>query len=447
MVTIYPARSCGEEMSFSDALVKARESSEGLKAAREEIQQRKYEKAAAAGLFLPRAQLGMRYTHIDDPIIIDLNDIRGAMMRLHPAVPSTMFPSFELTVQNDEFLKGNISAAWPVFTGGQIIAANRAADSLLTDAKEKQRSTESLLVSDLVRRYFGLLCARQISRVQGEVLEGMEQHLRDARSLEENGMISRGERLHAEVARAEADREYKRSVRDEELSQEALNIMLNTTEAVKPSTNLFLLKRLEPIDHFLEAAVERNPVLRQISAQKRAAHQSYMKEIGSMLPQISLFGQYELLRRDLTLLEPRWAVGVGLSLPIFEGGSRLNRIASARSIESRAASVRAQAGKDVELLVRKRYQEVNKSLEQFQMLETTLGSAEEYLRIRRRSFEEGYATSTDVVDARLALARVKVGRLAAALQFDVALAELLEACGISEEFENFRKHADMEVSF
>jgi hypothetical protein len=30
-------------------------------------------------------------------------------------------------------------------------------------------------------------------------------------------MISKGEKAHAEVARAEAEREYKRAVRDEEL--------------------------------------------------------------------------------------------------------------------------------------------------------------------------------------------------------------------------------------
>lgn len=442
-----PLQSSGEEMSFPEALKRLNERSDALKAARQETEQRKYEKAAARGLYFPRVQFGMKYTQIDDPIVIDLNDIRSVILKLHPAVPSSGIPSFELAVQDDKFLKGNINAVWPVFTGGQIIAANKAAKSLLADAKEKQRSTESVLAGDLVKRYFGLKCAGKVRAVREEVLEGMEQHLHDARSLEENGMISKGERLHAEVARAEADREYKRSVRDEELAQTALNIMLSETEPVEPTTSLFLVKKYEPLEYFLTVARERNPILKQIGAQKEAAHQSYMKEIGAILPQLSLFGQYELHRHDLTVMEPEWAVGIGVTLPLFEGGSRVNKIGSAKSVESRVGYLEAQAEKDIEVLVEKRYQELGKALEQFEMLETSLASAQEHLRIRKRSFEEGYAMSTDVVDAQLALSKVQIGRLASAYDFDVALAELLEACGISERFEDFRAHADMEVFF
>ena len=50
-----------------------------------------------------------------------------------------------------------------------------------------------------------------------------------------------------------------------------------------------------------------------------------------------------------------------------------------------------------------------------------------------------------LADARLALARVEVERLAAAHDFDVALAELLSACGRSADFERYRSSADQEV--
>ena len=55
--------------------------------------------------------------------------------------------------------------------------------------------------------------------------------------------------------------------------------------------------------------------------------------------------------------------------------------------------------------------------------------------MRTRAFEEGLATSLDVVDARLSLSRVELERLAAAYEFDVALADLLEASGQGARFE------------
>jgi outer membrane protein TolC len=86
-----------------------------------------------------------------------------------------------------------------------------------------------------------------------------------------------------------------------------------------------------------------------------------------------------------------------------------------------------------------------KALEQYEALETSGKFAEEYLRIRKSAFAEGYATSLDVVDAELALSKVKTERLVALYEFDVALAELLEASGGSERFEEFRTRSDVEV--
>jgi hypothetical protein len=51
----------------------------------------------------------------------------------------------------------------------------------------------------------------------------MAKHLYQAKKLEENGMIARAERLHAEVAWAEAEREDKRAGRNEEIARTALS--------------------------------------------------------------------------------------------------------------------------------------------------------------------------------------------------------------------------------
>jgi outer membrane protein TolC len=45
------------------------------------------------------------------------------------------------------------------------------------------------------------------------------------------------------------------------------------------------------------------------------------------------------------------------------------------------------------------------------------------------------ATSLEVTDAQAMLAKARLGRLAAAYDFDVALALLLETVGLSEDFE------------
>ena len=63
--------------------------------------------------------------------------------------------------------------------------------------------------------------------------------------------------------------------------------------------------------------------------------------------------------------------------------------------------------------------------------------AEELLRMRRMAFAEGMATSTEVIDAENALSEVSLARLAAYYGYDVALANLLALCGMTDEFDDY----------
>ena len=79
---------------------------------------------------------------------------------------------------------------------------------------------------------------------------------------------------------------------------------------------------------------------------------------------------------------------------------------------------------DVQTLVEKSYNELMKDGEQLEAMETSIKFAEEYLRVRQKAFKEGFATSIDLVDAQLALSKVKIERLKALYEFDVSFARL-----------------------
>ena len=75
--------------------------------------------------------------------------------------------------------------------------------------------------------------------------------------------------------------------------------------------------------------------------------------------------------------------------------------------------------------------------DQLEALNTAQSFAEEYVRIREKGFKEEMNNTTDVVDARLALSKVKIERLEAMYGFDKTLAELLKFSGMVEKFENY----------
>ena len=86
-------------------------------------------------------------------------------------------------------------------------------------------------------------------------------------------------------------------------------------------------------------------------------------------------------------------------------------------------------------------------IEQFEALRTSMEFANENVRVRKRAFNAGMATSLSVVDAQLALSKVKIEKLNAVYEFDVALAKLLEVCGMSGQYERYQDYNDVEVQF
>jgi outer membrane protein TolC len=426
------------DLSYADALRRMKASHESLQAADKETRQREEERRAARSLYWPRVDASARATKIDRPIDIDLDPIRQVILTLHPQVPASRIPAFVERVQDDTFWLADVKLAWPIYTGGKAAAAYRAAEAQVKDAEAQRRLAEQTLVTDLARRYFGLRLALSARDVRAQVLAGLDRHLHDAIRLEEEGLISHAERLHAEVARSEADRQLRRAGHDVEIARAGLANILSDQQAGDPASPLFLLPAVEPLEAFALRAQESHPAFGRFAAQRTLAEQALKAQKGRLLPDVYLFGMRQLHADDLTLLDPKWATGVGASITLFDGFDRAHRTAAARIQQGRVSDLEHRARRDVATLVEKRYRELAKARDQYEALTPAQKLAAENLRVRSRAFEEGLATSLDVVDARLSASRVELERLAAAYDFDVALAELLEASGQADRFDALR---------
>ena len=85
------------------------------------------------------------------------------------------------------------------------------------------------------------------------------------------------------------------------------------------------------------------------------------------------------------------------------------------------------------------------NLEQIIELESAMEFTNEYSRAREKAFSEGMATATQVSDANLAVAKVKIDRLQAIYAWDVALSKLLYYSGLSDQFVSYLSNPDAKV--
>ena len=455
-----PAQEQGRTLSLEEALEMTLSDNPAIRAAEFNRRAAQQERRAAIGLRMPQIGITGSYAYLGKDIEIDLNNMKAPVQNLAGQIlQSGMIPS-DYIPSISQMLSGAMAASWalplqdrslgfvggdvtvPLWMGGKINAANRAARINEQTARSQGIQQRNALVSELVERYYGLALARQVVVVRQQVVDGVRKHLEDAAALEAQGMISRSEKLYVEFKMSEAERDLQNAQSQVETIAAALNSTIGQTDDYQPVTEMFILERIEPLDHFRTLAAERTPLLDQVDQKRRLAYEGVRAQRSSFLPQGVARGGMSFYAYQVSKVLPRWAVGVGVNFKLFDGLNREYKYSAAKQTVRRVEALQDKAGNDISVLVEKLYNQMENYRTQMASIEASLAFAEEYLKTKNAAFLEGMSSSTDLIDAELNLAKVKTERIEAAYRYDVSLAQLLEAAGISDEFTAYMRRQD-----
>lgn len=444
-------------LSFDDALSMMTDGNPALRAAKYEELAARRERQAAAGLFSPVLSVGGSYAYMSQDIVfdLDLNDykqnVQAGLGQLLPALDPQLQQAlggllgplmgqsweYAYTIQPRQlgFVGGSVKM--PLFMGGKINAAYRAAKIGEQSAREQTAQTRNALVSELVERYFGYALALQAAEVRKQAVDGVRKHLADAVAMEREGMITESERLYVEFKLAETERELQDAEMQLKTLRAALDNTLGTGSCGTPLTPLFVLDAIEPLDYFQQLAEMCSPLLNQVTYKQQLAHENVRARRAEFFPQVAAVAGGTIGRWQVAELVPNWAVGVGVNFTLFDGLRREHEYAAAKQTERRVGALREQAGEGVSVLVESLYNTMLNCRDRLASIESSMAFAESYLASKDRAFREGMCASTEMIDAELNLAKVRIERMQAAYQYDVALAKLLEAAGVSERFADY----------
>ncbi len=353
--------------------------------------------------------------------------------------------TFPLLERNLTTIDANIT--WPLFTGGKRIFATRIGNRMIDLAKVTKEETGATLQAELVETYYALRLAQRVVDVRLQTFNALQRHYRNALKLEENGMINKAERLFAQVSMEEAKRELESARKDLNVAQNALKALLDVTDAtdINPSSPLFINHELPGELYFKNLVGTSNYIVNKLRLQESMADNQLKISKSAYLPTIALFGKQTLYANNLPKnLMPRTLIGVGFTWNIFDGLNREADIRQARLTRETLQLGREKARNDLGVLVDKLYSQIRNAQDDAAVLNTTIEMTRELVRIRKKSFQEGMATSTDVIDAETMLSKVQIAFLLAYYEYDVALASLLSTCGIPESFWQYSRAGQTE---
>lgn len=449
------------DLSLEQSLTLLRSENKSLRIAGKEVELAKNEHQKLNAFWYPTISAAGAYVHMSNPIEVrqSLNQFTDpAKEYVHSILPNDQFISslldkigqntltLPLISQNVTSIDANLT--WPIFTGGKRIYASKIGKKLVSVAEVNREQVSANQQALLIESYFGLRLGQRVVEVKTETYNSLKIHYDQALKLEQQGMINRAERLVAQVSMEEAKRELESARKDLEVASQALKSLINIGEeqVIRTTTSLFINESIPSANYFKEMIPFNNYLVNQLKLQENIAGDQLKIGRSGYLPNIALIGKQTLYADGVDkYLMPRTMIGVGFTWNIFDGLDREKRIRQARLTSQSLAIGKEKAVTDLQVGVDKFYSQMQNAMDNVKALNTTLEMSNELVRIREKSFKEGMATSSDVVDAEVVLSKVKTAFLLAYYQYDVALANLLSICGIPEAFHQYRMDGKTEI--
>lgn len=440
-------------LSFDDALHQMQQGNRSLKIADKGIETARAERDKLNALWYPSLQGTGTFVHLSEKLEVKqpLSQFTDpAKDFVHNIIPDDRFITgildqigahtliFPLAPRN--LTSVGLTAEWVVFSGGKRIHASKIGNTMIDIARENREQTDATQRTLLAESYFGLRLAREVVQVRLDTYNSLKRHYENALKLEAVGMIDKAGRLFAQVNMDEAQRALEASQKEVTVVQSALRTLLNLedTNSIQPTSPLFINENLPAKEEFIQVMRTENYVVNQLQLQSHIAKQQLRINQSGYMPDIAVFGKQTLYSHGIqSNLVPRTMVGIGFTWNLFDGLAREKRIRQSKLAQQTLALGQEKAKDDLGIGIDKLYSQLQKAQDNVRALNTTIELSEELVRIRKKSFAEGMATSTEVVDAETMLATVRVARLAAYYEYDVTLMNLLAICGTPEHFEKY----------
>ena len=331
-----------------------------------------------------------------------------------------------------------LSAQQPLYTGGRLEGSEKAAAlNALAGRQDLARETHQLAYQ-IKAAYWELHRTGEMLRVVEDNISRMEAHLQDVKNLLAEGMATTNDILKAET-QLSAVRLMRVDARNGlEISRMALNNVLGLPLDMRLGLATPLPESFqnpgEP-DAAVREALQNRPELQAGDLRLKAAETAVKVAGADKLPQVFLSGGYTSARPNTRYFpgEDRfhetWDVGVGISLNLWDWKSTDLKVRQAQYQAEKARDTLGTVQDGVRLEVRTAALHFQGAVDK--LAESALGvrQAEENRRVTKESFQEGLVTSSEVLDAEVALLQAELQRTQARVDAALALAALDRAVG------------------
>ena len=327
----------------------------------------------------------------------------------------------------------SFATSYTLFDGGERKAVLGAARARLGGAQALGDEARQSVALGVESSYFAFASARENLSVAEESLSRAQDHLRIARERKAVGAVPLLDVLRAQVGASDARlalvsaEAAVRTARGRLAT--AMGLPAETPLDIAPPPGAPEAPDSAGLSAALDQAVASRGAVKAAQNGVEAARRGVDAARSQWAPKVVAFGTWG---REDAVWRPRdrtWSAGVGLSLPLFTGFSRVHEVAKARTGLAKAEADRDQAVLTVRQEAWEAFSACQEAYERAQTSLELVAQARESHRLAKERYEVGAGTLTDLLDAETSLARAEASSVAAEWGCRAARARYLWSLG------------------
>jgi outer membrane protein len=372
----------------------------------------------------PQVSLLAGYTRTNHVDVFGIPQPDGRLRVVYPDIPDNYRTRLDVT--------------WPLYTGGRAESLTLAAGAEAAAAGKDLAAVEAALRFEVTRAYWSAVTAAETVRVLEQALARSDAYIKDLRARLDAGLIPPNDVLTAEAQRSRQDVQAIEARNISELSLAELRRLANlapearirlATPLVAPESGTVEL------DAQISRAKGSRPERAALVDRIEAAAARLAAAGASARPNVTVTGGADYGRPNARIFprsdqwKPSWDVSVNASWSLWDGGRRTAEVGEASAAERALRARLEEIDSLIALEVRQRRLDLEAGIAAARAAADGVRSAAEARRVVDERFAAGVATSTDMLDAQVALLQAELDRTRALANARIAEARLSRAVG------------------
>jgi len=409
-----------------------------------DAEQAKVDQTLAKAVLLPKVTFNGSFTRLDSDITFDDNTqnlliaTQKLLIKEAVGIPfNNPFPgNIPLTeassLQDKNILKSSVDLDWVLFSGLEVTNAINASKHKEASLIYKGNAEKDKIALKIIETYDKLAlvnASKSVLTTSENYLNEQEYYVKKAI---ENGLATPISRKKIELAQQQLASKELEFNHNTTLLIEVLHQLTGESRA-----NLTMLNpKLQSVSTAsLSSNEKRNEIKALEEAEKATLYKSKMEK-SNFIPKLALKGHYEFIEEDLSLLDPKWFVGVGIKWNVFDGFQ--SQLKSKKSIiESHKYREQIEEAEEmIALSIIKAQLNYESSLQKTKIVQKEIDLASATYNMIDKQYKNNLASINDVLDALTDLEKANFKLEESFFDQRRAITDLLHAKGILTTFYN-----------